>query len=51
MFLQPLQKQLEDVENSIREEYIQIANIKSTILLNDEKIMKLIHAIQTRTKW
>ncbi|XP_065207506.1 TRAF3-interacting protein 1 [Planococcus citri] len=50
MFLQPLQKQLEDVENSIQEEYVQIANIKGTILLNDEKITKLIHAIQTRTK-
>lgn len=39
--LQPLQKQLSDVENSIEEEYSQIASIKMTVLNNDEKILKL----------
>lgn len=39
--LQPLQKQLSDVENSIEEECSQIASIKMTVLNNDEKILKL----------
>lgn len=50
MFLQPLQKQLEDVENSIQDEHIQIANAKNSILLNDDKILKLITGPKTRSK-
>lgn len=48
--LQPLQKQLSEIENSIQEEYLQIANIKTTILNNDERLLKLVTNSNTKIK-